>query len=74
MRYDPVEAALLLAFLALPISTYIATKILHGGMLDRYVTPTIVGIAISLCCALSLARKGVMALFALFVLLSYSRA
>ncbi len=69
---DPVEGALLLALLALPISTYIATKILHGGMLDRYVAPTMVGIAISLCCALSLARRGVVGLFALFVLLSFS--
>jgi hypothetical protein len=65
---DPVEAALLLALLALPFPTALAANLMNGAMVERYVLATTLGIVLSLACALSLARKGVVALFALFVL------
>jgi len=43
-----MEGVLLLALLALPVTTFLATKVLHGAMLDRYVLPTILGIALAI--------------------------
>jgi 4-amino-4-deoxy-L-arabinose transferase-like glycosyltransferase len=64
---DVVEGTLLLALVALPIITFCLVKILRGGMRDAYALPAVIGIAIAVGCALSLARPTVVALFALFV-------
>jgi hypothetical protein len=45
---DPVEGALLLALLLLPLTTFAATKLLHGAMLDRYVLSTVLAMALGL--------------------------
>jgi hypothetical protein len=65
---DPVEGALLLALLALPFPAYIITKIGHGTMTDHYVLAVILGIVLSLACAMSMASRRVLALVAIFVL------
>jgi len=41
------EHALVLGFLALPVIGVIAARIAHGGAVDRYYLPTILGIAIA---------------------------
>jgi 4-amino-4-deoxy-L-arabinose transferase-like glycosyltransferase len=64
---DVAEGTLLLALVALPIITFCLVKIVHGGMRDAYALSAVIGIAIALGCALSLARPPVVALFALFV-------
>lgn len=64
---DVTEGTLLLALVATPIITFSVVKILHGGMRDAYGLPAVVGIAIAVGCALSLARPTVVALFALFI-------
>jgi hypothetical protein len=67
---DPVEAALLLTFLALPFPTAVAAKLMHGTMSDRYVQASVLGVALAMACAMSLARGKVVLLFAVFVLSS----
>jgi len=64
---DPVEATLLLAFLALPFPTALATNLMHGAMLDRYVLASVLGIALAMACVLSLARERIVLLLAVFV-------
>jgi hypothetical protein len=64
---DPVEATLLLAFLVLPFPTALATNLMHGAMLDRYVLASVLGIALAMACVLSLARERIVLLFAVFV-------
>jgi len=65
---DPVEAALLLTLLALPFSTALATYLMHGPMSERYVQAFVLGVALAMACAMSLARGKVVLLFAVFVL------
>lgn len=62
------EGTLLLGFLALPVMTLAITKVLHGGMVERYVLATTIGITLAIACVLSLARGKVVAVFAIFVL------
>jgi 4-amino-4-deoxy-L-arabinose transferase-like glycosyltransferase len=64
---DVAEGTLLLALVASPIITFSVVKIMHGGMRDSYALPAVIGIAIAVGCALSLARPTVVALFALFI-------
>ncbi len=64
---DVVEGILLLALVGLPIITFCLVKIAHGGMRDAYALSAVIGIAIALGCALSIARPLVIALFALFI-------
>ncbi len=64
---DPVEAALLLALLGLPLPTALAANLMHGAMLDRYVLASILGVALAMPCVMSLARERVVLLFAIFV-------
>jgi hypothetical protein len=47
---DRVEGALLLALLLLPLTTFGATTLLHGAMLDRYVLSTVLAMALALSC------------------------
>jgi len=64
---DVVEGTLLLALVALPIITFCLVKLMHGGMRDAYALSAVIGIAIAVGGALSLARPLVVILFALFV-------
>ena len=65
---DPVEGTLLLMFVAVPLTTYVLTKVLHGAMQDRYVLPTVLGFALALGSILRLARQRGTLLAALFIL------
>jgi hypothetical protein len=67
-KADRVEPALILTLLALPLITFLVTKVMHGGMVDRYVLATIIGICLAVGCLLSRARPEIVALFALFVI------
>jgi 4-amino-4-deoxy-L-arabinose transferase-like glycosyltransferase len=64
---DVVEGTLLLALVSLPIIIFCIARILRGGMRDAYALAAVIGIAIAVGCALSLARPLVIALFALFI-------
>jgi len=64
---DPVEAALLLALLALPFPTALAVNLMHGAMLDRYLLASALGVALTMACVMSWARERVVLLFAVFV-------
>jgi Dolichyl-phosphate-mannose-protein mannosyltransferase len=62
------QLVLVLAFLALPIIAFVATKITHGMMVNRYVLPSVFGILMACGYLLQwLGRKSV-AVFAVFVL------
>jgi mannosyltransferase len=65
---DPAEASLLLSLLLLPFPTALATHLLHGAMVDRYVVASVLGVALSLACVMSLARGRVVLIFAVFIL------
>ena len=67
MECDPVEAALLLTLLVLPLPTALATNLMHGAMSERYVQASVLGVALAMACAMSLARGKVVLLFAVFV-------
>jgi hypothetical protein len=67
---DAAEGALLLSFVLLPIIAFTIVRVMHGGMRDAYVLASILGITLALAGALSLARPGVVGLFAVFVLFS----
>jgi hypothetical protein len=64
---DAVEGTLLLSFVLLPVIAYTLIRVMHGGMRDAYVLASILGFVLALACALSLARPGVLALFAVFI-------
>lgn len=65
---DPAEAALLLTLLLLPFPTALVTHLMHGMMVDRYVLASVLGVALSLGCVMSLARGRVVLIFAVFIL------
>jgi hypothetical protein len=65
---DPAEASLLLTLLLLPFPTALATHLMHGMMVDRYVVASVLGVALSLACVMSLARGRVISIFAVFIL------
>lgn len=67
---DPVEAALLLTLLLLLFPVVLAVDLMHGGMTDRYVLAAILGVALAMACAMTLARGKIVLLFAVFVLSS----
>ncbi len=67
---DAVEATLLLAFVLLPFLVFFIVRVTHGGLRDAYVLASILGIALALAGALSMARPTVVALFALFIITS----
>jgi len=67
---DVAEGILLLALVGLPIITFAVVNIMHGGMRDAYALSAVIGIAIAVGCAMSLARPLVVALFALFIFTS----
>ena len=67
---DAAEGTLLLAFILLPLITFTIVRVMHGGMRDAYVLASLLGIALALAGALSLARPGVVALFAVFIIFS----
>jgi len=69
-KSDPIEGTLLLALLALPVIAFAITKFLHGGMADRYVLVTAIGITLAAACVLSFAGEKGVVLFALFVVSS----
>jgi len=68
LENNRVEGALLLTLLALPLTTYAVAKIMHGTLADRYVLTTVLGLALSLACVMSLAKGKALALFAFFIL------
>jgi hypothetical protein len=47
---DAAEGTLLLAFLFLPLTTFAATKVLGGSMLERYVLCAVLGLALAISC------------------------
>lgn len=55
--YSTVEAALILGFFAMPLVTFAAAKIGHGGLAGRYVTVTDLGICLGLSLFLSRMKK-----------------
>lgn len=64
----PHELVLVLVFLALPFIAFVATKIAHGTMINRYVLSSVLGILMACGYLLQwLGRRGV-ALFAVFLL------
>ena len=65
---DPAEASLLLTLLLLPFPTALATHLMHGVMVDRYVVASVLGVALSLACVMALARGRVVLIFAVFIL------
>jgi hypothetical protein len=67
---DAVEGTLLLSFVLLPLIVFLIARVTHGGLRDAYVLASILGIALALAGALSMARPRVVALFALFVITS----
>ena len=69
---DPVEASLLLTLLLLPFPTALVIHLIHGAMLDRYVLASVLGVALSLACVMSLARERVVWLFAIFTFSTFS--
>jgi hypothetical protein len=46
------EYALALAMLALPLVLYTATKVTHGGLINRYMVPTVLGFPVAAGCIL----------------------
>jgi hypothetical protein len=65
---DSAEASLLLTLLLLPFPTALALHLFHGMMVDRYVVASVLGVALSLGCVMSLARGRVVLIFAVFIL------
>jgi hypothetical protein len=65
---DPAEASLLLTLLLLPFPTALAIHLFHGMMVHRFVLASILGVALSLACVMTLARGRVVLIFAIFVL------
>ncbi len=64
---DVAEGTLLLALVALPIITFV---IVYSAMRDAHALSAVIGIAVAMGCALSLARPRVVAMFALFLFAS----
>ena len=64
---DVAEGTLLLSFVLLPFIAFTIIRVMHGGMRERYVLASILGISLALAATLSLARPRVVALFALFI-------
>jgi len=67
---DVAEGTLLLALVSLPIIALVGVTIMHAGMRDAYALSAVIGIAMAVGYALSLARPQVIALFALFIFTS----
>jgi hypothetical protein len=65
---DSAEASLLLTLLLLPFPTALVLHLFHGMMVDRYVVASLLGVALSLGCVMSLARGRVVLIFAVFIL------
>jgi 4-amino-4-deoxy-L-arabinose transferase-like glycosyltransferase len=63
-KNDPSEPILILSMLALPLVVYVATSILHGAMLDRYVLLAIIGISLAMETVLRRSRAEIIVLFA----------
>jgi hypothetical protein len=61
-----VEGTLLIALLLVPLTTFAITKIAHTTMVDRYVLPTILGMALALSCIKSAPKWMGMLLFATY--------
>jgi hypothetical protein len=64
------EALLVLGFLLLPVVVFVATKIMHGAMLDRYAIAMLLGIPLALGCIFSHANAKIAGLYAVFLLSS----
>jgi hypothetical protein len=67
-KNDVVEAVLLFGLLAVPLTTLAVIKVMHGAMTDRYLLVTVIGVAVSLACLLSVARREALGLIALCVI------
>jgi hypothetical protein len=66
---DSIEGTLLVLLVALPITTYILTKALHGPMQERFVLPTVLGLSLGMGCVLKFARMRGMVLASFFILM-----
>jgi hypothetical protein len=64
------ERWLAVAFLAVPLIEFVAIKLAHGGFVERYAIPGILGIPLSLAYLLRMFGKRSVALFAAFVLVA----
>jgi len=67
---DLAEGTLLLSLIALPVIAFVLVRLMHGGIMSRYVLAATIGVALGLACALSMARPKAVAAFGLFVLTS----
>jgi hypothetical protein len=67
---DAAEGTLLLSLTLLPLIAFTIVNVMHGGMRDAYILASLLGIALALAGALSIARPGVVAMFAVFVFFS----
>jgi hypothetical protein len=67
---DLAEGTLLLSLIALPVIAFVLVRVMHGGIMSRYVLATIIGVVLGVACALSIARPRAIAAFGLFVLTS----
>ena len=64
---DLAEDLLILGFLALPSIVFVITRLMHGGMLDRYAFATLLGIPLALARIFSRTSAKVVGLFAIFL-------
>jgi hypothetical protein len=65
----PEEAALAFVLIALPLITYVAAKLAHGGLLMRYILPTMLGLAMATSAGVAqLGRSATFTLLAVLIL------
>ena len=61
------DGVLILGLLTLPLFAFVAIKVIHGAMLERYVLETILGISLAVGCLLSRASRLALVLFFVFI-------
>jgi hypothetical protein len=64
---DLAEAFLAVGFLLLPFVVFVITKLMHGGMLDRYAIAVLLGVPLALGRIFSRANAKAVALYAIFL-------